>query len=132
MKFQVEWDNPEKTIIRVTYPEKWTWNDFFESMVEETALMRTVQHTVHLLVDLRQSKSIPVGGALTHSRNALNDLPDNWGILAVVSTNVLIQRLATVFRTAFTNRIGAKTFVVASMDEAYRLIAQKESGTASS
>ena len=124
MKLQVDWDNPEKTIIRITYTEKWTWNDFYAANMEAVAMMKTVPQTVHFLADFRQSRSLPLGGAITHARAALTGLPDNWGILVIVSTSVLIQRLVTIFRTAFTTKLGTKTYSVTSIDEAYRLIAQ--------
>ena len=65
MKLQVEWDNAEKTIIRITYTEKWTWSDFYAANTEAVAMMKTVQHTVHFLADFRQSRSLPLGGAIT-------------------------------------------------------------------
>ena len=117
MNLPVEWDNPEKTIIRITYPEKWTWSDFYEANTAAVALMKTVEHPVHFLADFRQSRS------------ALAALPDNWGILVIVSTSVLIQRLVSIFRTAFTGRMSTKTYSVTSIEEAYRVIAEQDSRT---
>jgi len=129
MKIPVEWDNPKKTIIRITYPEKWTWSDFYEANTAAVALMKTVEHPVHFLADFRQSRSLPIGGAITHARSALAALPDNWGILVIVSTSVLIQRLVSIFRTAFTGRMSTKTYSVTSIEEAYRVIAEQDSRT---
>jgi hypothetical protein len=129
MKLLVEWDNPEKTIIRITYAEKWTWSDFYEANMVAVAMMKTVDHTVHFLADFRQSRSLPIGGAITHARAALTALPDNWGILVIVSTSILIQRLVSIFRTAFTGKMSTKTYSVTSIEEAYRVIAQQDSST---
>jgi hypothetical protein len=126
MKLQVEWDNAEKSVIRITYAEKWTWSDFYEANLAAVALMETVQHPVHLLADFRQSTSLPIGGAITHARNAINVLPDNWGILVIVTTNFMIQRLVSIFRSAFNGKMGAKTYTVTSLDNGYRLIAQQD------
>src|SRR4051794_6074286 len=108
MKLQVEWDNAEKTIIRITYTERWTWSDFYEANMEAVEMMKSVAHTVHFLADFRQSRSLPIGGAITHARSALTALPDNWGLLVIVSTSLLIQRLVSIFRTAFTGKLGGK------------------------
>jgi len=129
MQLQVEWDNPEKTIIRITYTEKWTWSDFYEANTVAVEMMKNVDHTVHFLADFRQSRSLPIGGAITHARSALAALPENWGILVIVSTSVLIQRLVSIFRTAFTGRMSTKTYSVTSIEEAYRVIAQQDSST---
>ncbi|MEO8396381.1 MAG: hypothetical protein ABI700_25535 [Chloroflexota bacterium] len=127
MKLQVEWDNPEKTIILITYTEKWTWSDFYEANTVAVAMMKTVDHPVHFLADFRQSRSLPIGGAITHARAALNDLPANWGLLVIVSTSILIQRLVSIFRTAFTGKMSTKTYSVTSLEEAYRVIAKHDS-----
>ena len=129
MQLQVEWDNPEKTIIRITYTEKWTWSDFYEANTVAVEMMKNEDHTVHFLADFRQSRSLPIGGAITHARSALAALPDNWGILVIVSTSVLIQRLVSIFRTAFTGRMSIKTYSVTSIEEAYRVIEQQDSST---
>ena len=127
MSLQVEWDNAEKTVIRITYANKWTWSDFYEANRAAVALMNTVCHPVHLLADFRQSTCLPIGGAITHASNAISVLPDNWGILVIVTTNVLIQRLVSVFRSAFTGKMGAKTYTVTSLADGYQLIARQES-----
>ncbi|MBI1257227.1 MAG: hypothetical protein GC204_07125 [Chloroflexi bacterium] len=127
MNLQVEWDNPEKTIIRITYTERWTWSDFYEANAAAIAMMNSVPHTVHFLADFRQSRSLPLGGAITHARSALSNMPDNWGLLVIVSTSTLIQRMVTIFQTAFGGKMGLKTCCVTSIDAAYRLIAQPES-----
>ncbi len=127
MKLQVEWDNSEKTIIRITYAEKWAWSDFYEANRVAVDMMKTVDHPVHFLADFRQSRSLPIGGAITHARSALAALPDNWGILVIVSNSILIQRLVSIFRAAFTGKMTTKTYSVTSIEEAYRVIAQHDS-----
>ncbi len=126
MKHSVEWDNSEKTIVRMTYAGKWTWKDFYDTNMASVALAQTVEHRIHVIADFRHSQGIPGGNPLIHARNAMAVMPDNWGILVIVTDNQIIGRLVSIFRMTF-RRLGQKTFLAANMDEAYRLIAQQDS-----
>lgn len=126
MKLLVEWDNEEKVIIRMTFAGKWTWHDFYQANLEAVAMMKTVEHPVHFLVDFRQSQGIPGDSPFIHARNAITAIPDNWDIMVVVTNNPLLEHLVKVFRITF-YRLGAKTFTVTSLDDGYELIAQQDS-----
>ena len=126
MKLPVEWENEEKTIIRMIFAGNWNWHDFYEANVAVVALMQSVEHTVHTIADFRQSQGIPLDSPLVHARNAISALPDNWGILVIVTNNPLLEHLVNVFRITF-RKMGARTFLAGSIEQAHQLIVQKGS-----
>ncbi len=125
MSITVEWDNPEKTIVRVTFAGRWTWAEFYEFVTKQVQpLIRTVDHTVDVISDFRDSGPLPLGPAITYANNVMKSYPPNAGIMVIVSNSLLIKTLVNVFSSAFKSGIGAKTFAVTSLEEAYHLIRQ--------
>ncbi|MFN8376170.1 MAG: hypothetical protein U0694_25260 [Anaerolineae bacterium] len=51
MGVQVQWDNPEKTILRYDMSGKWTWDRFFNAYEAGKALMNTVSHKVNFILN---------------------------------------------------------------------------------
>jgi hypothetical protein len=124
MPISATWANDEHSIILVEYTGRWTWDEFNQiGIVEISHMMESVPHTVHLLADMTQSFPLPQGGALSHARNVTGNYPDNWGLLVIVSQNMLVTAMVNVFRTAFKSGSGGKTYNAKTLDEAMQLIA---------
>lgn len=122
MKCTVEWDNADKTIIRVAYQPHWTWSDFYQANMQVAEMMKSVTQQVHVIADYTEAPSIPLGGAITHARNVVKAYPANWGLLLIVTPNTLVVRLVSIFRRTFTRDMGAKTFSAATLEDAYKII----------
>lgn len=129
---QIAWDDDAHTIIRETYIGDWTWDDFYHSVGVVPQMMMSVSHTVHILIDLQESGTVPIGSALVHARNAMQHFPDNWGIMAVVGPSMFIRSLVDIIRRILPGRMAGKIFVARSLQEAYELFASYEVGRASS
>lgn len=124
MPIIVEWDNPEKTVIRQKYVGKWTWDEFFDACTKQSAgLMKTVPHTVHILADYSESGPLPLGGAVSQARTVTQYYPDNWGLLIIVSGNMFIKTLVNIFAKTYSRGAGAHTAAAATFEDAYKLVA---------
>jgi hypothetical protein len=56
---QLDWLNPEKSILLATLPKQWTGPQFIELRQRVNALRDKVTQVVHTIVDVRQSERIP-------------------------------------------------------------------------
>ncbi|MBC7814773.1 MAG: STAS/SEC14 domain-containing protein [Burkholderiales bacterium] len=121
---EVDWDNDEHTIIREMFIGRWTWNEFYEVARDVPPMMTATPHTVHILADFRQSGPLPIGPAIIHARNTVQHLPDNWGIMVIVTPSMFIRTMVDVFRRMFPGRVAEKTFAVRELEEAYALMEQ--------
>jgi len=121
---EIKWDNDEHTIIRETYIGNWTWDDFYDSVGVVPPMMISVSHTVHILIDLRESGPVPIGSAIVHARSAMQRFPQNWGIMAVVGPSMFIRSLVDIIRSILPGRLAGKIFVARSFEEAYALMEQ--------
>jgi hypothetical protein len=124
----VEWGNPEQTIVVAHYEGKWTWEEFYHAnTVDVVALMQSVPHTVHVISDMSASSGLPMGGAITNARNVINHYPANWGMLVVVSDKMIVSALVNVYHSAFKTGTGGKTFAAKTLEDAFALV-QQEAG----
>ena len=76
MSIDFAWDNDDQTVLRLVATAPWNWNDFHKGMRRATFLLDTVDHPVELIIDLRQSNTLPAG-ALGHVRSLGKPLHPN-------------------------------------------------------
>lgn len=82
MAICVEWENKEKTVLRMAYGNDWNWRDHQIALDVVSTLLSTVSHPVDLIVDLNGSTALPSGSA--PERTSKRPLPPNWSGRAVV------------------------------------------------
>jgi hypothetical protein len=118
----IAWDNPEKTVVRLTLYSGWSWPELYEENKTIIEMMSSTTETVHLLVDTTQIETVPMGGVITHARNIFGAYPPNCDMRILVTRNLLFQRLASIFQSTFRANLGKSLYSVTSVDEAYRLM----------
>lgn len=121
MSVQSEWGNSAKTYINITLIGRWTWTEF-DLMVDQTcAMLRSVNHHVDILGDIRQSLPPIYGLSGGHLRRALDQMPPNLGKLIVVGRGYITT---TLFRMLVkVHPLGSrKTVFVDSMDEGLKCL----------
>ncbi len=59
MPVTVDWYNPEKTILCYTFDVQWTWDDIQNVLEIAFSLIDSVDHPIHVLLDLRANTSPP-------------------------------------------------------------------------
>lgn len=118
--FQIEWANPEKTILLVTLPEVWTPDDFVEARVQANALRDSVPHVVHSIIDARQSRAAPDGFLASFTRiNQLEHERTGHSIWVAAEASLFTMRLMEIYKRVF----GFEIPIVYSLDAAFQYIA---------
>ena len=123
----IGWDNPEHTVVHLTLHPGWTWPELYEINTTIIEMMSSTDQTVHLLLDTTLINSVPMGGVITHARNILGAYPPNCDMRILVTRNMLIQRLGSIFQSTFRADLGKHLHTVSSIEAAYRLIDKKAS-----
>lgn len=116
------WDNEEKTIIRHVFQDRWTIGDIWQSAGEAWHMMRTVEHRVHAILDLRAGNMYP-SGVLSLSNRILSQRPSNAGSIVLVGSGGLVRMLVSAFRKTYARlhpTVGIH--VVDTLEEAYAII----------
>jgi hypothetical protein len=125
MGVKLGWDNEEKTIILVEIDWPYTWDDLAATWQTITDMMRDQPQPVHLIV-AGQTRQFPPGSPLSNLRHIMRFEPPNLG-LAILVTENRFQAMINTILFKMSPRLNKNGHVVATLDEAYALVA-KEGG----
>lgn len=114
----LDWDNAEKTILRLTLYDGWTWDDVFELNPVALKLVRDADHTVYVLIDFTHTRDLP-SGATMHLAAILSGYPPNLGLVVAVTQHTLVNRMINVVRIVLAGRLAQQFQVVDTFDDAY-------------
>lgn len=125
MGYKIGWDNPEKTVVLQQYVDPASKDDLYRLAKESANLLKSVSHTVHLIIDERNINMV----LTMPDMNYLERLtPANQGFVILVETESKLKYKEVVqvigkkvAPTAFSEN---KTFFSASIEEA-RLFLQE-------
>lgn len=116
----VEWDNPQKTVIRWDFGE-WTWDDFHAAarLSMQMRATRDDRSDLPSILNFKNSGPIP-SGALAHARTALEMMAArDYTVIAEASGRV--RALTRIF-IQFNEKARSKIFVAHTVEEARHLI----------
>ena len=123
MGIVVQWDNPEQTVIHFIYSGQWTFGDLFDAMQQSRELMDTVNHLVHGIVDMQDSKLMP-NGALSLGRNVTMRKHPNQGKTVIVGASGFARTLYDVYRKVYRTTFDESAYAFASgLEEARSMLA---------
>jgi hypothetical protein len=59
MKITVTWDGLDQNLLRFCFSADWTWDDYYNSLMQGMAMMASVVHTVDLLFCMGPGTDMP-------------------------------------------------------------------------
>lgn len=126
MPVLVDWDNPEKTIIRYQFVDPWTWPEYHTTYARGWALISTVNYTVDLIFDFSQGGGIPPS-AIRHFQIVAQRVHPNRGYVVVIANNPVIRSIINTLVRIFLNYSrGVDGCFAGDLEEAYRIIAGQQ------
>jgi hypothetical protein len=124
MNLITEWDNADKTILRVTYHPGWTWDDLQANGPIEREFLDSVEHKVDVIADFRGTQLPP---------NAIVRLPQiaasppythpNSGLMVMVGSPAFMDEVVSVYRRVYGAK-ARKLHVLPDLESARRQIAE--------
>ena len=122
MPVAMDWDTPERKIIRVTFLGEWDVDDIHRMITKRNSMMECVNHPVHQILDMTDSISSP-SNLLSVTGRA--ELPANktGSLVVVVNASNYITSVAKIMRR-LSPRLFEGIYSVDSLDEAYAKIAE--------
>lgn len=122
MPISADWDNPEKTIIRYVISNPWSLDELYERQADVRVMLETVDHTVHLITELKPP-IVPPKNALVNLKRATGIAADNEGVHYVVGSGALLQTVYGVMQKILPSVIERMHFVP-TLEEARAALAQ--------
>jgi hypothetical protein len=92
MSIEIVWDNPEQTVIRYIFGQKWTWDEFYAARDHAYGLIDAGQQRVAVIFDVPAGMTLP-GNMLTNGRNAVAKRHANTSLIVIVVPNMYLRTL---------------------------------------
>lgn len=123
MPVAMDWETPERRIIRVTFLGEWDVDDVHRMITKRNSMMECVDHHVHQILDMTASTSSP-SNLLSVTGRA--ELPANkkGSMILVVNASNYIQSVANIMRR-LSPQLFNGVYFVDSLDAAYAKIHQE-------
>ncbi len=123
MGITVSWDDEQQTIVRMRFVGGWSLADFRAANLQVVMLVRSVEHPVYVLSDVRASDDIPIG-ILWQLRDIAGMRPPNWGGGIALTKNVIIKSVVDILGQIYMGAQQQRLFVVMTEEEAGTVIAR--------
>ncbi len=124
MPIQVEWKNETQTTITFVLSGRWTLEEFYTANQRANQMVEQVFHTVHIILDVQDSKTMP-DGFMNAISNVSRKAPANMGILVMVGINSFARTFIKIYRKVYPRKPGERVIQYAgNEDEAQAIIDQ--------
>ena len=122
MPVTVEWDNPEKTIMRMSMIGRWTWDEAYEAQVKGDQMINEAAHPVGAIIDVRESSGIPLS-AMANARGMTQKQNSYTRVTVFLGANPFFLSLWNVFRKVYgaLHKSQSYTFVT-TLEDAHKFI----------
>jgi hypothetical protein len=81
MSYLIQWDNAEKTVVFQQYTDHPVKDDLYHLAEESAGMLKSVRHTVHLIIDERAIKMTLNAGDIQYLED---NVPKNQGAVVMV------------------------------------------------
>ncbi len=120
---ELDWDDSQKTTIRYTFVDPWTWDEYYATNARRDALLSEVSHVVDLILDFRQGKYMP-SQAIHHIRRAMAWENTQRGIIVIVGVHSMLQALGSVLITLSPQLASKAPRPAKDLEQARKIIAE--------
>jgi hypothetical protein len=121
MAIDVSWYGNHKSIVCYTFDGEWTIEALCAAVDRAIELSATRPHRVHVLVDMRNSRTVLPSGIISHARYLNTKTPANQGHIVLLGLgDVAAQsfKLISPFMPAIRQRVR----MVDSLEQAHHLL----------
>lgn len=123
MAISVDWDSPEHRAVLYVFAAEWTWDELIDAAQADDALLESVDHTVHAILDGSQVLRMP--GNLTGRMHEFSPLiHPNLGLIILVGADKWAELILSLFYRIYGPNLAGLTGVrsVRTLDEARALV----------
>jgi hypothetical protein len=125
MGVRMEWDNAEKTIMRMTMEPPWNIGDIFSRTDEMKIILKEegITHPIGVILDATTLNSLPAG-IIQSTGPMIKRMQPETAVIVVVSPQRFLKAMYDIFTRLYDAYAGAFQFTI-TLDEARALIAER-------
>ncbi len=126
MTIEVRWADTENTVCEMVMSSGWTWLDFQQASTDMLNLVKTVEHSVYVVMDYSAALEIPTGdNAFANTTQIISRMPSHVEMIVAVSRNMFIRMMYDSFSRILTTRFSRRIFTAHTYEEGLRRINRK-------
>jgi hypothetical protein len=126
MPVQVDWDDPERATIRVSFIEPWDWEEFYAAVERVRRMESAVDRQPDRIVDFTASPSLPEG-ALRHFRQVRREELRREFFTVVVGASIYVRAVGDAVARIVSGG-GRNVHFTNTLEEARDLLRHLRSG----
>ena len=97
---QLDWDDPQHNIIRYTFFDPWTWEEYHATDAQRDVMFSSTNQIIDIILDFNQGSRIP-GHAMTQFPKAASWDNPQRGVIIVIGVNKMLQMLANIMMSVY-------------------------------
>lgn len=122
MVIRLRWLDDQQNALVYSFPEQWSWEDFYTVKTEADTWLDSRDHDVVLLFDMTLTLAIPPG-ALAQSRYLIDKIHPRGKPIILIGKNRMIPPLLSM-AARFNPSISQLIRTVPTFEEALKVVAQ--------
>ena len=123
MPVAMDWDTPDRRVIRVTFMGEWSVDDIHRMITKRNSMMECVNYPVHQILDMTNSTCAP-NNLLSVTSRAELPASQNSSLVVVVKPSKYIRSVASIMKR-LSPRLFENIHSVDSIEEAYSMIVEQ-------
>jgi len=123
MPLKVEWLDAHKTMMGCTGSGTWTWDEYHHALDQIADEFKATQNRVDLIIMTAPGSIVPKGSSMPHYQRAMRIMPDNLGLMVMVTSNAFARTIVSIFTKVSPKKGNIKLVMVPSLNDAKLRIA---------
>ncbi len=120
MPITLQWHNADQTILFCRVEGEWNWTDFRQAFVASSEAIQSLEHVVHVMIEMVHGVACPPASPFPHLGRALRQLPANLGLLTIITQKSFVKMTVAIVTKMHEQQ--DRFFVVTSSDEAEAIL----------
>jgi hypothetical protein len=120
---ELEWDDSEKTIIRYTFFDPWTWDEYYATNPKRDRMFTETHEVIDIILDFRKGNHLPPQ-AMTHLRKVGSWDSPQRGVVIILGVHSMLQLLANIMSSLYPQSALKMPRPAKDMDNAHRIISE--------
>jgi len=120
---ELDWDDAEKTIIRYTFFDPWTWDEYYATNPKRDMMFAEAHQVIDIILDFRKGTHLPPQ-AMTHLRKVGSWDSPQRGVVVILGVHSMLQLLANIMTSLYPQSVLKMPRPAKDMDNAHRIISE--------
>jgi hypothetical protein len=126
MGISLEWADPEKTIIHITFGEKWHWSDLYEIEILSEKMLETVAHKVSYIVNMHNVRQMPASLSMSRAGKIIELKHPKSDCVVIAGSQPFLKAMLNTVMEVRNERHSPRIFLTSTVEEAHQIVAERQ------